>query len=355
MPPDSESSSTSCRTTSASPRHTANAWWWDVLRHGQQLEVRRGVRHRLGLRRGQGPHPDPRRRDRSDRSRSPTASRGITTIAFRSAPTRPAGCRRQRCTLISTTSWSTGGAPTPISTTAASSRSTRSRASGSRPVGVRRVARVRSHAGCTTVWSTGCASIIPTVSPIRAQYLDDLAELIGGGYVLVEKILEGDEQLPPSWATDGTTGYDALADIDRVFVDPDCSPRVGPHRRVARGDARPPSWADAHPRHQAAGHRWHPAVRGAPHRTRSPPSSDRRGRPRQRSPGHVDRRDRRAARLLPGLSLVPAAGPRALLTAAERGDSSPPRPRGRRSSTSCRSCPTPPTRRRSGSSRPRAW
>ena len=41
-------------------------------------------------------------------------------------------------------------------------------------------------------------------------YLDDLAELTGGAYVLVEKILEPGEELPPSWATAGTTGYDAL-------------------------------------------------------------------------------------------------------------------------------------------------
>ncbi|HTL42009.1 MAG TPA: malto-oligosyltrehalose synthase [Pseudolysinimonas sp.] len=51
-------------------------------------------------------------------------------------------------------------------------------------------------------------------------YLDALAEATGGAYVLVEKILESGETLPPFWATAGTTGYDALADIDRVFVDP---------------------------------------------------------------------------------------------------------------------------------------
>ncbi|WP_440709689.1 malto-oligosyltrehalose synthase [Herbiconiux sp. YIM B11900] len=50
-------------------------------------------------------------------------------------------------------------------------------------------------------------------------YLDRLAELTGGAYVLVEKILEGDEPLETDWATAGTTGYDALAGIDRVFVD----------------------------------------------------------------------------------------------------------------------------------------
>lgn len=51
-------------------------------------------------------------------------------------------------------------------------------------------------------------------------YLDRLAEQTGGAYVLVEKILEGDERMAGEWATEGTTGYDALADVDRVLVDP---------------------------------------------------------------------------------------------------------------------------------------
>jgi (1->4)-alpha-D-glucan 1-alpha-D-glucosylmutase len=51
-------------------------------------------------------------------------------------------------------------------------------------------------------------------------YLDDLARLTGGAYVLVEKILEPGEDLPTSWATAGTTGYDALAHLDRVLTDP---------------------------------------------------------------------------------------------------------------------------------------
>ncbi len=51
-------------------------------------------------------------------------------------------------------------------------------------------------------------------------YLDDLAEATGGTYVLVEKILEGDEKMPTEWKTQGTTGYDALADVDRVLIDP---------------------------------------------------------------------------------------------------------------------------------------
>lgn len=51
-------------------------------------------------------------------------------------------------------------------------------------------------------------------------YLDDLSKLTAGAYVLVEKILEPDEELLTSWATAGTTGYDALAHIDRVLTDP---------------------------------------------------------------------------------------------------------------------------------------
>jgi (1->4)-alpha-D-glucan 1-alpha-D-glucosylmutase len=54
-----------------------------------------------------------------------------------------------------------------------------------------------------------------------ASYLDDLAGLTGGSYVLVEKILEPGERLEPGWATAGTTGYDALGQIDRVLTDPD--------------------------------------------------------------------------------------------------------------------------------------
>lgn len=52
------------------------------------------------------------------------------------------------------------------------------------------------------------------------RYLDDLAALTGGAYVLVEKILEPGERLPAEWATAGTTGYDALALVDRVLTDP---------------------------------------------------------------------------------------------------------------------------------------
>lgn len=55
---------------------------------------------------------------------------------------------------------------------------------------------------------------------LPGEYLARLAERTGRAYVLVEKILERGEALPPFFATAGTTGYDALAEIDRAFVDP---------------------------------------------------------------------------------------------------------------------------------------
>jgi (1->4)-alpha-D-glucan 1-alpha-D-glucosylmutase len=51
-------------------------------------------------------------------------------------------------------------------------------------------------------------------------YLDRLAEASGNRWTLVEKILEPGEDLPESWATAGTTGYDALSEVDQVLIDP---------------------------------------------------------------------------------------------------------------------------------------
>jgi (1->4)-alpha-D-glucan 1-alpha-D-glucosylmutase len=51
------------------------------------------------------------------------------------------------------------------------------------------------------------------------RYLDRLAVASRGAYVVVEKILEQDEELPPSWSTAGTTGYDFLNAANRLFVD----------------------------------------------------------------------------------------------------------------------------------------
>ena len=53
-----------------------------------------------------------------------------------------------------------------------------------------------------------------------AGYLRRLREVTGGAYLLIEKILEPGEDLPGDFECEGTTGYDALADVDRLFVDP---------------------------------------------------------------------------------------------------------------------------------------
>ena len=75
-----------------------------------------------------------------------------------------------------------------------------------------------------------------------AGYLDALAAATAGTYVLVEKILEGDEQLPTSWATAGTTGYDALAEIDRVLVDPAGRAALDALDSTLRDSTDPVSW-----------------------------------------------------------------------------------------------------------------
>ncbi|MFT4213522.1 MAG: malto-oligosyltrehalose synthase [Microbacterium sp.] len=54
-------------------------------------------------------------------------------------------------------------------------------------------------------------------------YLERLARVAATApYVVIEKILEPGERLPADWAAlvAGTTGYDALAEIDRVLTDP---------------------------------------------------------------------------------------------------------------------------------------
>ncbi|MCU1406579.1 MAG: treY [Glaciihabitans sp.] len=73
-------------------------------------------------------------------------------------------------------------------------------------------------------------------------YLDALAAATGNTEVWVEKILEGDEPLPPFWATAGTTGYDALADIDRVLVDPAGRDALDSLDTRLRGRAQPMDW-----------------------------------------------------------------------------------------------------------------
>ena len=74
--------------------------------------------------------------------------------------------------------------------------------------------------GARTAGWTGCGSTTPTGWPTPAATWTTWPTLIDHRYVLVEKIIEGDETLPESWACAGTTGYEALAALDRLFIDP---------------------------------------------------------------------------------------------------------------------------------------
>jgi (1->4)-alpha-D-glucan 1-alpha-D-glucosylmutase len=74
-------------------------------------------------------------------------------------------------------------------------------------------------------------------------YLTWLQELTGGCYVVVEKILEADEELPAEWACAGTTGYDALLRAGGVFADPaGLGPMIEVWNRLT-GDEDPPDFA----------------------------------------------------------------------------------------------------------------
>lgn len=78
-------------------------------------------------------------------------------------------------------------------------------------------------------------------------YLEQLADATGGAYTLVEKILEPGETLPSWWRTDGTTGYDALAEIDRVLVDAEgveSLTRLDARLRADTGLPEALSWTD---------------------------------------------------------------------------------------------------------------
>ncbi|MEV0898639.1 malto-oligosyltrehalose synthase [Actinoplanes sp. NPDC049802] len=50
-------------------------------------------------------------------------------------------------------------------------------------------------------------------------YFARLREAVPGAWIVVEKILEPGEKLPP-WPVDGTTGYDTMCLLNGVFVDP---------------------------------------------------------------------------------------------------------------------------------------
>lgn len=53
------------------------------------------------------------------------------------------------------------------------------------------------------------------------EYFRRLRSKVPDAWIVAEKILEGDEQLPEDWDVDGTTGYDAMRVVSGILVDPD--------------------------------------------------------------------------------------------------------------------------------------
>ena len=53
-----------------------------------------------------------------------------------------------------------------------------------------------------------------------AEYLERLRAIAPDQWITVEKILEAGEQLPADWPVSGTTGYDAMREVNGLFVDP---------------------------------------------------------------------------------------------------------------------------------------
>ena len=104
-----------------------------------------------------------------------------------------------------------------------------------------------SHAQITRWFREGLADDLRVDHPDGlldpGGYLDSLAVATDNAYVLVEKILEGDEQLPAFWPVAGTTGYDALADIDRILIDRAGRAGIDAIDTELRGRAQPVEWA----------------------------------------------------------------------------------------------------------------
>ena len=69
-----------------------------------------------------------------------------------------------------------------------------------------------------------------TVDGLRVDHVDGLADpegylerlhrATGGGYVVVEKILQAGEDLPGTWPVAGTSGYEFLNRVNQLFTDP---------------------------------------------------------------------------------------------------------------------------------------
>jgi (1->4)-alpha-D-glucan 1-alpha-D-glucosylmutase len=77
---------------------------------------------------------------------------------------------------------------------------------------------------------------------LRVDHIDGLADPAGyqkrlpeNVYVVVEKILARNEELPEDWPTQGTTGYDFLGQVNSFFVEPSGLKRLDAYYRQLTG------------------------------------------------------------------------------------------------------------------------
>ncbi|MGC4174109.1 malto-oligosyltrehalose synthase [Demequina sp.] len=70
-----------------------------------------------------------------------------------------------------------------------------------------------------------------------AGYINQLSDATNGAWIVVEKILEGEERLPTSWKTAGTTGYDAAWRIGAALRDPSGASGLAATMHRVAGDA----------------------------------------------------------------------------------------------------------------------
>ena len=255
-----------------------NPWWWDVLHARPRFALRRGVRHRLGLRRRQGARADPRRRldevlaagEAHDRPGGPDLAAARASLRYcddtscRSPRRHPVPSRRRRSTIRASIRailerqhwepmfWRREAAELNYRRFFADHDPRRRPGRGA--VGVRRDATPRCCAGCAKGSPTGCGSTTPTGCVDPGGYLERLAARDR------RRLRAGREDprarrasCPRGGQTDGTTGYDALG-----------RDRPGAGRSGGRGGAGRPRCAAArrarpatvdvrrpHPRHEA--------------------------------------------------------------------------------------------------------
>ena len=78
-----------------------------------------------------------------------------------------------------------------------------------------------------------CEAIAASVFRLNENRQSEVVDPAGD---TVEKILEPGEELPKTWPVAGTTGYDAMREVNGVFIDHDHEPAFTALYQVLTGD-----------------------------------------------------------------------------------------------------------------------